>query len=211
MNKFLFLIKHLTMFPIRIFSKASPFAIIKNSNITKKSAILSLTRFYNSNLAEYSYVGRNCLIIDTHIGRFCSISDNCYIGLAAHPISWVSTSPVFCLGKNALRKNFSEKYFQPLKKTIIEHDVWIGMNTSIISGVHIGTGAIIGAGAVVTKDVEPYSIVAGNPAKLIKYRFDKSIREQLLSSEWWHKTDTLLSEISEDIDDIERFLFKLNQ
>ena len=62
---------------------------------------------------------------------------------------------------------------------IIEDDVWIGMNAIILSGVHIGQGAVISAGAVVTKDVEPYSIVGGNPAKLIKYRFDASLREKL--------------------------------
>jgi hypothetical protein len=71
------------------------------------------------------------------------------------------------------------------KNTNIEHDVWIGTRAMIIGGITIGTGAIIAAGAVVTKDVPPYAIVGGNPAKIIKYRFDEHLREALLNSKWW--------------------------
>lgn len=70
-------------------------------------------------------------------------------------------------------------------KTIIENDVWIGSNVVVLNGLHIGTGAIIGAGAVVTKDVPPYAIVVGNPARIIKYRFDKEMIKKLLKSKWW--------------------------
>ena len=69
--------------------------------------------------------------------------------------------------------------------TILEHDIWIGSSVIIIGGITVGTGAMIAAGAVVTKDVPPYAIVGGNPAKIIKYRFDEHLREALLNSKWW--------------------------
>lgn len=69
---------------------------------------------------------------------------------------------------------------------IIGNDVWVGMNSMILSGVHIGNGAIIAAGAIVTKDVEPYSIVGGNPARVIKKRFDDTIIKRMEEIEWWN-------------------------
>ena len=71
--------------------------------------------------------------------------------------------------------------------TVIEHDVWIGVNAVILAGVKIGTGAVIGSGAVVTRDVEPYAIVGGVPAKLIKFRFDADTIKKLMDSKWWEK------------------------
>jgi len=80
----------------------------------------------------------------------------------------------------------------PQKQTIIENDVWIGSYSKIIGGVHIHTGAVIGAGSVVTKDVPPYAIVAGCPARIIRYRFPEEKIEKLLQSEWWNYSDTEL-------------------
>ena len=71
------------------------------------------------------------------------------------------------------------------KHTYIDHDVWIGSYVGIIGGVHIGTGAVIGAGSIVTKDVPPYAVVAGCPARIIRYRFDEEKRKRLLESKWW--------------------------
>jgi serine acetyltransferase len=77
---------------------------------------------------------------------------------------------------------------------IVSNDVWIGAKSTIMSGVKIGDGAIVAAGALVTKDVEPYSIVGGNPAKLLKYRFDKSQIEELLKIEWWSWDESKIKE-----------------
>jgi acetyltransferase-like isoleucine patch superfamily enzyme len=71
------------------------------------------------------------------------------------------------------------------RKTVIGHDVWIGCNSVVLSGVTIGTGAVIGAGSVVTKDIPPYAIAYGNPAKVHRYRFDPETIDALLKSEWW--------------------------
>jgi acetyltransferase-like isoleucine patch superfamily enzyme len=102
-----------------------------------------------------------------------------------HPLQWVSMSPVFYKGRDSVKKKFSEHERDEDKKTIIEHDVWIGKNALIKQGVHIGTGAVIGMGSIVLKDIEPYSIVAGNPAKEIKKRFDEIMINNLLMSKWW--------------------------
>ncbi|RDU22742.1 CatB-related O-acetyltransferase [Anaerosacchariphilus polymeriproducens] len=210
MTKMKLVLKTILLFPIRLFSKISPLALIRNSKIEKKSAILSGTRFYNSSIDNFSYLGRRCFVDHAQIGKFCSIADNCYIGLASHPTSWISTSTTFYAGKNVLRTNFTDKNYAVIKNTIIENDVWIGMNVCILSGIHIGTGAILGAGAVITKDVEPYAIVAGNPAKLIRYRFDESTRELLLKSKWWEKDAKFLKDAANHIENVEQFLSKLN-
>ena len=95
---------------------------------------------------------------------------------------------------------FTEKdLFNPSKTTVIGNDVWIGESVVIIDGLKIGTGSIIAAGAVVTKDVEPYSIVGGVPAKLIRFRFEKDIVQKLLNSKWWELSET------EFIDNISTF------
>lgn len=107
------------------------------------------------------------------IGNYCSIApDVVFVPGGEHHPEYVTTSP---FGGVAVSKG-------PI---VVQHDVWIGTRAIILSGVHIGTGAVIGAGAVVTKNVEPYSIVAGNPARLIRYRFSPSQIQRLLSTEWW--------------------------
>jgi acetyltransferase-like isoleucine patch superfamily enzyme len=112
------------------------------------------------------------------IGSYCSISPGVRFLLGGeHQINSVSTYPfkVKCFGY--------EREAGSKGDIVVSDDVWIGTNAIICSGVNIGQGAIVAAGAVVTKDVEPYAIVAGNPAKVIKYRFDEEIREKLLKTD----------------------------
>ncbi len=206
MRKVLTVLKMLIMFPVRIFSKISPFAIIHNSKTSKNSSILSGTRFYNSSIDDYSFLGRSCLVCNTKIGKFCSIADNCYIGLASHPIDWVSTSPVFHSGKNILRKNFSQHSFNSTPETSIGNDVWIGISVCVLPGLKIGDGAIIGAGSVVTKDVEPYSIVAGNPARVLRKRFDTDTVQKLIASQWWNLSEEEIVDASDNFNNVSLFL-----
>lgn len=119
------------------------------------------------------------------IGNYCSIAKGVTWIPGNHPLDDVSTHPFFHIeGFGYFKKEKNTQ--QSLQKRTIGNDVWIGQNTLILPKVNIiGNGAIIGAGSVVTHDVEPYSIVAGNPAKLIKYRFSKEEIEQLEKSEWW--------------------------
>jgi acetyltransferase-like isoleucine patch superfamily enzyme len=126
------------------------------------------------------------------IGRFCSISRPVTILLGGeHRIDWVTTYPFSGIFEKA-RKFTGHPRSQG--NVIIENDVWIGIDVLILSGVTIGNGAVVAARSVVTEDVAPYSIVAGNPAKLIRFRFDKSIIEELQKIAWW---DWPLSKIEE--------------
>lgn len=125
---------------------------------------------------------------DTSIGRFCSIGSNVVIGLEKnkHPLDWLSTS--------LFTKEFEEKYDSSLSAniTVIGNDCWIGRDAVIMSGVKIGTGAVIGARALVTCDVPPYAIYAGVPAKLVRYRFPAELIERLMESRWWNVSISFL-------------------
>ncbi|SMF13265.1 Acetyltransferase (isoleucine patch superfamily) [Alteromonadaceae bacterium Bs31] len=118
------------------------------------------------------------------IGRYVSVGKGVRVFTQNHPIDWVSTHPYF------YERHFGhvrEDLLEPAT-TVIEHDVWIGQSAILLPGCkRVGTGAIIGAGAIVTKDVPPYAIVAGSPAKVLRYRFDELLREHLLASRWWEK------------------------
>lgn len=110
------------------------------------------------------------------IGNYCSIAKEVVFILGSdHRLDTLSTYPFKVMYMGEKREAISKG------DIIIDDDVWIGQRATILSGIHIGQGAVIAAGAVVTKDVEPYAIVGGNPAKVIKYRFEEKIRNELLS------------------------------
>lgn len=118
------------------------------------------------------------------IGRFCSIAPNVSIMLGGnHRGDWVTTFPFPELMGDGIDQISSECSHGDVT---IGHDVWIGAHSLILSGVSIGSGAIIGACSVVTKDVAPYSIVAGNPARFIRYRFSEEVITSLLALAWWN-------------------------
>lgn len=157
------------------------FSILGENSVVFDNVVIT-----DSKLGDFSYIQSNSVIIKTKIGKFCSIACNVSIGLPQHSISGVSSHPIFYLKDTPLPKKFCKKnHFNTTLQTNIGHDVWIGQSALIMTGISIGTGAVIGAGAVVTKDVESYAIVGGVPAKFIKYRFGKKIRERLIKSKWW--------------------------
>lgn len=146
----------------------------------------------NDNITQIGrclYVGKNTTISSCDsIGSFTSISSGVRIGLMAHPSNFISTSPMFY----AVRRNWvtTSMYDESEGlKTIIGNDVLISANALIRNGVTIGHGAVIGAGAFVNEDVPPYAVVAGVPAKVIRYRFDDALITRLLKSEWWNLSD----------------------
>jgi len=149
----------------------------------------------NTRIAKYTSI-RNNVLIDGNtlrIGRYCSIANDVSIGIGNHPIEKISTSDCFYyskwnLVKNDLRENINNK------KTIIGNDVWIGTKAIVLSGVSIGHGVVIASGSVVTKDIPDYAVVGGVPAKVIKFRFNENIIDELLLLKWWNFDDTILVE-----------------
>lgn len=141
----------------------------------------------NVELGDYTYISKDSNINYTSIGKYCSFAGNVKCGLGLHPSkNFVSTHPIFFSTLKQSQITFADKnYFNEYTKTKIGNDVWVGENVIIIGGISIGDGAIIAAGAVVSKDVPPYSIVGGVPAKIIKYRFEKEEIEFLLKFKWW--------------------------
>jgi acetyltransferase-like isoleucine patch superfamily enzyme len=182
---------------------------IKNSQIHRTSKIESGSSIVNVFMDKYSFCGYNCEIFNCEIGSYCSIANNVTIGGAMHPVRWVSMSPVFYEGRDSVKKKFACHKREVDKKTIIEHDVWIGQSVLIKQGVRIGTGAVIGMGSIVTKNVEPYSIVVGNPAKEIKKRFDEVTINKLLLSKWWELNDEEISKYSPYFTNPAKFLQKI--
>ncbi|TCB59732.1 CatB-related O-acetyltransferase [Acinetobacter terrae] len=128
------------------------------------------------------------------------------IGGSSHPMHFVSMSSVFLSHKDSSQIKLGNLDYLPKDKTLIGHDVWIGNRVIIKSGVKVGTGAVIGAGSVVTKDIPDYAVVAGNPAKIIRYRFDEEMIYQLLASKWWELSEANLRKLSPYVDDPIKFL-----
>lgn len=126
------------------------------------------------------------------IGNFCSIANaTVFLCDANHALNEVTTFPIRKILKNEAHEP------GPKRGITVGHDVWIGYGATILGGVKISDGAIIGAGSVVTKDVEPYAIVAGNPARFIRYRFPKDVIDVLLRIKWWEWEDSKVIEASD--------------
>ncbi len=151
----------------------------------------------------YTFIAKNSHIEKNtkEIGNFCSIASGAVIGPNNHPLNMTSTSAVFYSSSwGIIPKEFDLRdTFNSGKETILESDVWVGANAIIMGGVKIGTGAVVGAGAVVTKSIPAYAIAVGVPAKIIGYRFESNVRENLLLSKWWCVTENNL-----DLQELER-------
>ena len=142
------------------------------------------------------------------IGKFCSIAEGVTVFLGAnHRVDWFTTFPFGHYKENEFPK-VKKPNGHPATKgdVIIGNDVWLGTNAVIMSGVKIGDGAVVGAYTVVTKDVPPYTIVAGNPAKQIRKRFSDDVINKLLELKWWDKSESEINEISDILcsNDIEK-------
>jgi len=180
-----------------------------NSNISEKSKIYGNCTLVDFELDDYSYVGKNAMISLTRIGKFCSIGPNFVCGYGIHPTSGISTAPMFYA--NNISNGITlckESKIEERKLITIKNDVWIGLNVTILDGVTIGNGAIVAAGAVVTKNIPDYAIYGGVPAKLIKYRFNKEQIVSLLKIKWWNFEFEKLSEVEKSFFDIDGFIKK---
>lgn len=170
--------------------------------------IYEFVKLKNVKLGDYSYISSNTQIKNADIGKFCSIGPNCTIGLGQHPTkNFVSSHPIFFSTNKQIDITYSDKnYFKEEENIILENDIWVGANVIILDGVTVSNGAIIAAGSVVTKDVPPYAIVGGIPAKIIKFRFPEETINILQDISWWNKDESFLKNNFKKFHDINLFL-----
>ena len=145
----------------------------------------------DSYIGDFSYSGSNTTINFSKIGKFCSLARNVDIGGFDHDYHKVTTMPMFRF--NQLSSG-EKPVFKSNELCEIGNDVWIAAGTQILHKVKVGDGAVIGGGAVVTKDVPPYAIVVGVPARVIKYRFEDKFIDRLLSIKWWDWPENIILE-----------------
>ena len=140
-------------------------------------------------MGDYSYTGPFDMIFNSRIGKFTSISYGVTIGPPEHNYKRLTMHPFIHNAKYNILRGEDGNSFLPndklAKPLSIGNDVWIGANVTILRGVQIGDGAVIGANSLVNKDIPPYAIAVGNPAKVIKFRFDETIVSKLLGLKWW--------------------------
>ncbi|PSR52062.1 acetyltransferase [Adhaeribacter arboris] len=180
-------------------------SIVQQCDLGENVRVSKHSYCYNTKVGAYSYFSGYNLIVNSNIGKFCSVGLYVSICPGKHPTStFVSTSPVFY----SLNKPTFSSYqaFKEAGSVEIGHDVWIGSNAVILDDIKIGHGAIIAAGSIVSRDVEPYTIVGGVPAKFIKKRFSDEVITKLLNSKWWDKSDDWLKENYESMQNIDKFL-----
>jgi phosphonate metabolism protein (transferase hexapeptide repeat family) len=174
--------------PLGLEPRIDPTARVRNCVLGAYTSIGPDTSMNESTFGDYSYVVQHCSIVWADIGKFCSIAATTRINPGNHPMwraalhhfTYRSESYGFAVEDDA---EFFE--WRAAHRVVLGNDVWIGHGSTILPGVKIGTGAGIGAGAVVSKDVPPFAIYGGVPAKLIRFRFPEKVQEDLMNLAWW--------------------------
>ena len=182
------------------------YASLEDCQIEAPARFCSGVKIDAGSIGAFSFFNQNCTLrYIQSIGRFCLFAPEVLSGGAVHPVSSVSTHLLFQNMDNGWNQDFHtfledsgylkdlvryQKEHEFLKKTriCIGNDVWVGSRAILMRGIHIGDGAVIGAGAVVTKDVPPYAIVGGIPAKIVAYRYDSETIKFLLHIKWWNNS-----------------------
>lgn len=171
----------------------------KNTTFTKKTGLGRGSKLLNVQIGEFSSVGIDSKVSNAKVGRFSEIAREVYVGLGPHPTDYLSTHSIFYKNKPwaSHPEWVKEIDFNESPISNIGNAVWIGTRAIIMDGVSVGDGAIVATGAVVTKDVPPFAIVGGVPAKVIRYRFSPEVIERLMKIQWWNLPD---EEITKRID-----------
>lgn len=179
-----------------------------NCTFGRSNVIYDKVFLQDTSLGDFTYVSTGCRLHNTAIGKFGCIGPDVLSGLGTHPSrDFVSVHPAFYSPKNASGLTLaSEVHFHEHKLVVIGNDVWIGARATLLDGVAIGNGAVVGAGAVVTKDVPPYAVVGGVPARVIRYRFTPEQIESLEASQWWDWDLDRLKAHHESFRDIEDWM-----
>ncbi len=193
--------------------------IDEKSELEGRNAFLKGVQLHCSKLGYASYIAAKTALFNTYIGRYCSIGPNVRIVVGQHPTrNFVSTHPIFYSTQQIIKKTYvTDNLFEEHRVTKngymveIGNDVWIGDGAVLMEGVTIADGTIVASGANVVKDTEPYSIVGGNPAKIIRYRFDEEQRKFLLNLQWWNKGETWIEKYADSFYDVEKLKLRLKE
>lgn len=169
------------------------------------------SRVRNSTVGAYTYFMERCQVTHSDVGKFCSIASDVRLNPGEHPLDRPTTNHLsyrrrqYDLGDTDDESVSEWRRENPVD---IGHDVWIGHSATVMSGCSVGRGAVVAANAVVTDDVDPYTIVAGVPAEPIGKRFSEEVIERLEATEWWDWSHETLAERIEAFEDLETFLDK---
>ncbi len=178
-----------------------PTATVRQATLGRYTEIGARTSFVESSMGDYSYVVNDSNVIYTTIGKFCSIAAHTRINPGNHPMQRASQAHFTYRASAYFDDAEDEAAFFEWRRShavTIGHDVWIGHGAIILAGRNIGTGAVVAGGAVVTKDVPAYTIVAGNPARIIRRRFPEEISQGLIQLAWWDWEHAALRSALED-------------
>lgn len=183
------------------------------TRFTKSTALGKSVRCYNVNIGRYSSIRDRGKAMNAIIGNFSVVAKECEIGLGVHPTEYLTCHSIFYKNKPwGVHKDWVKPLVNIERITKIGNDVWIGAKSIIMDGVKIGDGAIIAAGSVVAKDVPPFAVVGGAPAKIIKYRFSPEVISRLEEVQWWNLPDEEITKVIDlfhiknpTLEDLERF------
>lgn len=166
-----------------------PSVRMRETQIGAQCEVLAETYIEYSELGDFSYLGEHCCVADAQIGRFTAIANHVRIGAPNHPMDRASQHRfTYCPEYYDAQAERDNGFFADRRadRVIIGNDVWIGHGVIVLPGLKVGDGAVLAAGAVVTKEVPPYTIVGGVPAKVIRARFAADIAAQLQAIAWWN-------------------------
>lgn len=174
--------------------------LIKNSHFGYANEVGDRCKLLNTHFDDFSYIGDDSDVANTTIGKFCSIAAHTRINPGNHPLERVALHHFTYRAKLYGFGEDEPELFQwrADNAVTIGHDVWLGHGAIVLAGVTIGNGAAIGAGTIVTKDVEPYSIIVGNPGRPLRKRFDDETLEKLEALAWWDWEPAVLAERLQD-------------
>ena len=172
-----------------------PTAQIRDSSFGAYCEVGARTRVTESTFGDYAYVVNDSDIIYTTVGKFCSIAAHTRINPGNHPLDRVALSHFTYRSRSYGLGSDDADFFEWRRghRAVLGNDVWIGHGAIVLPGVHLGNGAAIGAGAVVSRDVPPFAIVVGVPARIVRYRFEPEIIAALERIAWWDWTHDALA------------------